>query len=582
MWLARVRQRSAGEQGFALITVMLALMVLTGLTVAIVGYGIGSQNISHRDQNWNAAFSAAKAGVNDCLNRINNTPGHATSCGTDLGVSENKAMTATTSTGADWAEVPGTSNAKFRYWVDSDANAETLARSGFVSVVVTGKVGNAARTVEAELRVPTLLDYVYSSDFELLDPRFQSNASSCSAPHYAYDQPGNSGYDSNATDPNDTNRCRLLYFSTGDVINGPFHTNDWMRVCGNPEFNGPASTSYPGYEPTASSAVKPGDVLWRPPPSCSNAPQFVANPDTTNLVYAQLAPQLLSSIDGLKANAGVGTGGCYYRGPTTIKFDANGTMDVWSPNSSLADVGAGCPLGTSSPTNGALPSNGVVYVDRINGGCNPNRGNGVGYPKDSDPSDIDLTTYSCSAGDVFVQGSLNGQVTVGAFDNVIVTGDLLYHDKTKGSTSYQGTDLLGLMANGDVAVYHPVVKVGGNNGNKQCEDGDETNNPSYKNQSTAITDPEIDAAILSVFHSFYAQNWECGDTLGEITVFGAIAQKYAGKLGTADTSGVLIHGYNKAFNYDNRLKYLEPPYFLNLTTSVFQQVTFKELTPRLS
>ena len=51
------------ENGFALATVMIVTMVLSMLALAAVDYAVGSQNISHHDQNWNGALAAAEAGL---------------------------------------------------------------------------------------------------------------------------------------------------------------------------------------------------------------------------------------------------------------------------------------------------------------------------------------------------------------------------------------------------------------------------------------------------------------------------------------------------------------------------------------
>ncbi len=117
-----------------------------------------------------------------------------------------------------------------------------------------------------------------------------------------------------------------------------------------------------------------------------------------------------------------------------------------------------------------------------------------------------------------------------------------------------------------MSVYHPVDS----NGNEV---------------SGYLQNPEIDAAILSVQHSFWIQNYDDGDAsnLGTLNVFGAIAQEYRGPVGTFNSStGASVTGYLKNYNYDNRLKYLEPPYFLNPTATAFQQSTWRELVPKLS
>jgi hypothetical protein len=78
-----------------------------------------------------------------------------------------------------------------------------------------------------------------------------------------------------------------------------------------------------------------------------------------------------------------------------------------------------------------------------------------------------------------------------------------------------------------------------------------------KNGTGSITNETIDAAILAISHSFIVDNYSCGSELGTLTVNGAIAQNYRGVVGT--TGG---NGYVKSYNYDSRLKYIEPPSFI--------------------
>ncbi len=562
------RSRTAGEEGFALVTVMLALMALSALSIAIVEYAVGSQVTSKRDQNWNAALSAAQAGVNDYLHRVNSTSNYASLYGNTGSQTKDPANPAMT----DFTPVNGSVDEQFRYWVDSAGNQQSLAKSGSVSLTVTGKVGNAARTLLVSLRVATYLDYLYYTDLEIADPLIAtSQGSLCAAPRHSYTQGSVTGYDTTGSNPNS---CSLIYFygtsTRQDVINGPLHTNDRLRVCGTPQFKGEASTSYPGYTPTSATPVKPGDKLWLGNTGCSNNPQFLVNADTTNIDYGDTIPPLPSN-SALKTYTGGATGGCYYTGPTSIVFNSTGgstAMTVWSPTTTTASPG--CPLGNgataASAQSGKLPDNGVIYVDNTTSSkCSgQNNKNLLGYPKNGDVTTP--TKYQCTDGDAFVQGNLNGQVTIGANHDIVVTGDVLYHDKAKGSTSYQGTDILGLIANRFVSVYHPVDSSG-------------------NEVAGFIQNPEIDGAILSVQHSFWNQSYAKGAAanLGTLTVFGAIAQEYRGPVGTFNGStGASVTGYIKNYNYDNRLKYLAPPYFLNPTATAFQQSTWKELVPRLS
>jgi hypothetical protein len=76
----------------------------------------------------------------------------------------------------------------------------------------------------------------------------------------------------------------------------------------------------------------------------------------------------------------------------------------------------------------------------------------------------------------------------------------------------------------------------------------------------ALKEPVIDAAILSTKHSWIVDNYECGASLGKLTVWGSIAQFWRGPVGTSGNSGT---GYIKNYNYDERLAAQQPPNFLS-------------------
>jgi len=158
-------------------------------------------------------------------------------------------------------------------------------------------------------------------------------------------------------------------------------------------------------------------------------------------------------------------------------------------------------------------------------------------------------------GDVKLSGTLNGQLTIASEDDIIIVGNVQYHVYPGGN------DVLGLVADNDVAVYHPLTGGGAN-------------------AAGSLTDPIIDAAILSLNHSFYVQNWSQGAPLGTLQINGLITQEFRGPVGTFSGSPpVIVSGYNKNYNYDTRLKYLSPPYFLSPTQSAWGRISYAELTP---
>jgi hypothetical protein len=68
-------------------------------------------------------------------------------------------------------------------------------------------------------------------------------------------------------------------------------------------------------------------------------------------------------------------------------------------------------------------------------------------------------------------------------------------------------------------------------------------------------------------------HYSCGSQLGTLTVNGAIAQKFRGPVGQFGSSP---SGYIKNYNYDDRLLYRSPPYFLDPVQSAWRTVSYIE------
>ncbi len=547
-----------GEEGFAIVTVMLAMFALTALSVAAVGFAVGSQNLSKRDQNWHASLAAAEAGFDDFVFRLNQNSSYY------LSVPTYPSATA-------WTPVPGgATNASFRY---SIRDPNELLTKGTLTVVSSGKVGNASRTVESLVRRRSFIDYLYFTDFETMDPSLyptsgssitQAQAQAGACTHHYYD-----GRDANCID---------IAFAGFDTINGPLHSNDAYIICPGAHFNGATSTSWRGS----------GGLMYRN--ACGAGSPVFANPGDPH--YADpltMPPSNTAILNETRPYDGVGGGGCLYTGPTAITFNANGTMTVDSPMSK--NTINGCPANTwngtgarPSPVTGNLPSNGVIYVQGVpasssdpnyTAGCpysvryqnsvsNPLRAHPLGYPQAND-----ITTYNCRTGDVFVSGSVKGQVTLAAGNNIDIVGNLMYAGDSNGQGEPNGSDLLGLVANNFVEVYHPVNSSGTDLATAFSSCGSPTAGPRCAT---------IDAAMLSVQHSFRVQNYSSGSGLGTLTINGAFAQRFRGIVGTF-SGGSLRTGYAKNYRYDQRLKHLSPPKFLDPVAAAWQTATWAELRP---
>jgi hypothetical protein len=174
----------------------------------------------------------------------------------------------------------------------------------------------------------------------------------------------------------------------------------------------------------------------------------------------------------------------------------------------------------------ANPANGVLYVenDPTQGGCT------AGYDRSNDYS-----SQQPGCGDIWIKGNYSADMTIAADNDIVIYG---HTDRNSDGL------LLGLIANNFVRVYHPV------------SDDCNTNLTGY------IHDLRVQAAILALNHSFIVDNWACGTAAGDLIVDGAIAQKFRGPVGTG-SGGSISTGYRKDYEYNDRLRYREPPYFLD-------------------
>jgi type II secretory pathway pseudopilin PulG len=554
---------------------VLVILVILALSVMVTGALVTAQTTqrqSRADQDAQAAYAAAEAGIDDYLYRLGRDDTYwrfrsatdtTSTAPLDPG---NPAMAAFSGTDPDagWAPVPGTSgDARYHY----DPSAGSVARDGSIVLQSTGRVRDQTRTIEVTIRKETVLELLYFTEYETVDPVNRTElvwfpGGSKPAPVYnpfqcytyywciygsdtqrwAADNCQRHYYEGR-----DQNRCTIISFGSNDVLNGPFHTNDAFYVNGTPTWRERATTSW----------QDPGEDFWLVTPGGTAAPNFLGGDPAYHSAYE--LPQSNAEIQ-VEADRSRGGEGCLYTGPTRITFNGNGTMDVVSPYTPTDDpaLNTGC-LGTGI----ALPANGVIYVrgappER----CNvtqqqgqPER-NPLGYPVSGD-----ITSYRCTSADVFVSGTYRGQATIAAENNIVVTGDLRAADRSSG-------DLLGLVANNFVEIYHPVTTC--SSGTSQCRNG-------HRNL-TSNTDRIVDAAILALQHTFRVQHHDKGMPRGTLRVTGTIAQQFRGPVATFGTNGTT--GYAKDYNYDTRLAFLSPPHFLEPTDAPWRARAYGEVRAR--
>ena len=154
---------------------------------------------------------------------------------------------------------------------------------------------------------------------------------------------------------------------------------------------------------------------------------------------------------------------------------------------------------------------------------------------------------------VHSEPSYSGRLTIAAENDIIIDGSICWASASCNAKQPTGTEMLGLIANNFVRVLHdyPSEVVNQQTANPECK------SLGSGQTEKSIPNVMIDAAILSLTHSFIVDHYNCGSSIGTVTIHGAVAQKFRGPVGEGN------HGYQgKSYNYDDRLKYLEPPSFI--------------------
>jgi hypothetical protein len=381
-------------------------------------------------------------------------------------------------------------------------------------VRVTGRptpTSKVRRTIVGTFRRDSFLDFLYFTDYETLDPAAYGSSSAWAA----------ANCEKRRADRHED--CLEIQFFDFDRINGPFHTNDDIITCGNPVFGRSSA------DKIEVSGPAPG---WTKAGGCNGSPQF-KGPFTPAAKTWEMPPSNVKLQTAAQAAYS-------FTGKTTIRFNSGGGMTVTNP---YKNGGAAQNL--------ALPANGVIYVK--NGGTG---GTAACVDNISPLSQNYSEGNGCAQ--VYVSGTYTGNVTIGSQKDIIVRAP----DGTSNGDLVRSSDkyVLGLVANNYVRVSHPVDGSG--------------NNVTTGTGSRTMPTVKIDAAILSLQHSFIVDNYQRGAKLGKLTVNGAIAQQFRGPVGTSAPTG-----YEKDYNYDDRLRYRSPPYFLDPIRASWNLIRSNEQVP---
>lgn len=570
-----------------MVNVMAVMAAIMALSVAAFAAANSDIRLGAYDREAKQAYAAAEAGVAEYMNRLNQDNAYWRLCADrSRGVPTHIAQ-AWNGAGADprvWRPLANARAGKtVAYTIELlPANREAACdinranqtmldtKTGAFQIRVTGRVKRADGTTEARRSIvatfkrTSFLEYLYFTRYETSDPlvygintwgRQTAPAAGAAPPGEEnldvvtwasrncaafrrdgrgdrawYDgtdadtspDDGRINWPSGASDPNPWKLwnagCSEIQFVSGDKVNGPLHTDDELLACGTPTFGRPGKND----KIEASSPIP-----WR---ACGGG----ATPTFNGQGNPKASVRELALPPDNKALKKVVDPAYLFTGKTDI---------VLGPSNMTVN-------GQTKP----YPANGVIFVQQ--GQC------GQLYQP--------LAPYSAPAGcgDAYVSGTYTKDLTIAAENDIVITGDI------RRPTTNPPDVTLGLIANSFVRVRHGIADGGPNLGVGYPPSG----NPTCTNSPAAPQDRTIEAAMLALQHSFIVDHYYCGAPLGTLSVYGVIAQKYRGPVGTGNGSTATT-GYLKNYNYDDRLGLRQPPFFLDPVQSAWRLRRQTEQTP---
>jgi len=403
--ITRLRRFICQDDGFTMMVAIGVMLVSSLLLVATFTAADGDIRLTSTDASQKSAYYAALAGLSEYKYQLNSNPNYWLSCPSTGKVPVPGASGETYQVKTLHSEGHTASECKAK--VQSAIVESASSAKGTFRIESTGTYDGQTRSLVATFTHPGFLNYVYFTNYEILDPSAQSPSPTNCEHYYSY-RKEHTGLG-----------CVEIQFAEKDKINGPLHTNDAADVC-------EKSGNWPTFGRTSSDMIEMNGGYHA---GCSAMTKI-----HTVGTYTEKAPTLVPPETDSELLA---TAGYKFQGKTFLELKAG------SPNTiAITSVGPG---GTKIEPTKAFPSNGVIYVENSASGC------GLSYT----PFKTDYTDDS-GCGNVYVRGTYTESLTIAAANDIIIDGNL----KTAENSSSEptGAATLGLIATNFVRVYHPVAK----------------------------------------------------------------------------------------------------------------------------
>ena len=396
----RCVRRAEDERGFTVLLALFVLMITTLLLGVVYVAVLNDTALSRNDLDQKRAYAAAQAGIQVYDFQLNQDPNYWTTCDASGGttVPASVAVPGSTDNGSTeyysykllpvLGQTCSTSNP-----ITTMIEPSTSAAAGTFRLSSTGTSNKVSRTIVAQYKRASLLDYVYYTKYETSDPNTLGPPipSDCGA-YY-----GSRGNDCG----------QAIQFASTDNIKGPVHTNDKVD-----------SQSGATFGRVSSDRIEFDRGYY------GGTPNFVGtyNGSATDIDPPLTDTQLLNVAQA---------GGTVYTGKTTIAL-AGTTMTVTNPVLGWVNHVA------------TWPANGVIYV-KVNGTC----------PVIYTPTNPSYTADT-NCGNAYVSGTYSNSLTIASDNDIVITGNISPTGTalTSPVAAPNGTALLGLVANSFVRIQN--------------------------------------------------------------------------------------------------------------------------------
>jgi hypothetical protein len=530
-------QRLRDERGFTMVAVM-GVMLVAGLFVAgAFAAADGDLPLGGQSRDSKQAYAAAQAGIDYYAFQVAKNPDFWNKCATPpptVPAGDTYPIAQEwygPSSGPDtraghWRTMPGTNTSS--YAVEVLAAKEPTAATptpqcvaGDLTSVIDPSTGifRIRSTGKSGTETRSILASFRRPSF--LDFLWFTNYENLDPAAYATaaDQ---SWAALNCTDyrPGRDSNCSEITFPASDVIAGPFHSNDSVNFSSNTTVGRPGKNDrLETHQPAPGYNVKPK----------LNGPWLVDQAElpipTSNAELRTVAQQPTGKL---------------FTGKTTLVINGDSVTATTSSGTQTFNLSA---------------TNGVIFVQS----ANTTSCTGVKSPQ--------IANYGegNGCGNVYVSGTYSTSFTLAADNDIIVGQPNASADLQRSATS---DAVAGLVAYNFVRVWNKVTRT-----------ASQTDNPNACTNAAPARSVWIDAAMLSVKHSFIVDNFDCGSYRGTLHVKGAIAQNFRGRVAGQPSGSIVDSGFLKDYQYDDRMKFRSPPYFLAPLVAAWHIVRQNEQVP---